>query len=138
MVYIFCQSKEHTRNEDDDNSLLLILIFFFPFFFSVILFLYILSHLSNLPEFFLMWIHFSLLFIFDLSFSNSLLFFSFHCHPSDTPGTNLIPHQLTGSENYSLWSRAMSIFLLAKNKIKFIDGTCSCCKFGRYCRFKAF
>lgn len=47
-----------------------------------------------------------------------------HIHPSDTPGMNLINDQLTGMENYSVWSRAMLISLRAKNKIAFIDGSC--------------
>ncbi|XP_073136145.1 uncharacterized protein [Henckelia pumila] len=42
---------------------------------------------------------------------------------SDTPGLSLISEQLTGSENYNIWSRAMLICLRAKNKIAFIDGS---------------
>ncbi|XP_073298535.1 uncharacterized protein [Primulina huaijiensis] len=45
-------------------------------------------------------------------------------HASDTPGLNLINEQLTGVENYGIWSRAMLIALRAKNKVAFIDGTC--------------
>ncbi|XP_039042156.1 uncharacterized protein LOC120180958 [Hibiscus syriacus] len=48
-----------------------------------------------------------------------------YLHPSDTPGTILVSHQLTGVENYNLWSRSMRIALLTKNKIGFVDGTCS-------------
>ncbi|XP_075499123.1 uncharacterized protein LOC142537497 [Primulina tabacum] len=44
-------------------------------------------------------------------------------HPSDTPCTNLVNDQLTGTENYGVWSRAMLIALRAKNKTGFIDGT---------------
>ncbi|XP_031284342.1 uncharacterized protein LOC116143062 [Pistacia vera] len=44
-------------------------------------------------------------------------------HPSDTPGSQIVSQILTGSDNYSTWSRAMKIALLAKNKLGFIDGT---------------
>ncbi|KAK5838374.1 hypothetical protein PVK06_007103 [Gossypium arboreum] len=46
-------------------------------------------------------------------------------HPSDTPGTLLVSHQLLGVKNYNVWSRTMKIALLAKNKLRFVDGTCS-------------
>jgi len=49
-----------------------------------------------------------------------------YLHPSNTPGSILIPQQLTGIENYTGWSNSMRVALLAKNKIGFIDG--SCCK----------
>lgn len=45
-------------------------------------------------------------------------------HPSDTQGAALISHILTGTENYTVWSRAMRIALLGKQKLGFIDGTC--------------
>ncbi|XP_073030825.1 uncharacterized protein [Primulina eburnea] len=45
--------------------------------------------------------------------------------PSDTPGINLISEQLVGGDNYGIWSRAMIIALRAKNKLAFIDGSCS-------------
>ncbi|XP_073315865.1 uncharacterized protein [Primulina huaijiensis] len=45
-------------------------------------------------------------------------------HPSDAPGMTIVSEQLTGVENYGIWSRAMLIALRAKNKIAFIDGTC--------------
>ncbi|XP_073296507.1 uncharacterized protein [Primulina huaijiensis] len=45
-------------------------------------------------------------------------------HPSDTPGMTIVSEQLTGVENYGVWSRAMLIALRAKNKIALIDGTC--------------
>ncbi|GAV75745.1 LOW QUALITY PROTEIN: UBN2_3 domain-containing protein, partial [Cephalotus follicularis] len=48
-----------------------------------------------------------------------------HMHPFDTPGANLVAEQLTGNDNYGVWSRAMVIALKAKNKIGFIDGTCA-------------
>jgi len=51
-----------------------------------------------------------------------------HNHPlylstSDIPGAVQIGIQLTGMENYSLWSRAMQLTLLTKNKMGFIDGS---------------
>ncbi|XP_073270434.1 uncharacterized protein [Primulina huaijiensis] len=45
-------------------------------------------------------------------------------HASDTPGLNLITEQLTGVENYGIWSRAMLIALHANNKVAFLDGMC--------------
>ncbi|GAV77881.1 UBN2_3 domain-containing protein, partial [Cephalotus follicularis] len=48
-----------------------------------------------------------------------------YLHPSDTPGANLVAKQLTGNDNYGVWSRAMLIALNAKNKFGFIDGTCA-------------
>ncbi|XP_040960293.1 uncharacterized protein [Gossypium hirsutum] len=56
-----------------------------------------------------------------IDFSNPL-----YLHPSDTPWIVLVSHQLTGSDNYCVWSRSMSIALLAKNKLGFIDGSCKC------------
>ncbi|XP_015170070.1 uncharacterized protein [Solanum tuberosum] len=47
-----------------------------------------------------------------------------YLHPSDTPGSILIPQQITGIENYTGWSNSMKVALLAKNKIGFIDGKC--------------
>lgn len=44
-------------------------------------------------------------------------------HPSDTTGASIIPMQLSGSDNYSEWSRAMKIQLLGKNKLGIVDGT---------------
>ena len=51
-----------------------------------------------------------------------------HNHPlylssSDVPGALLIGIQLTGMENYTLWSRAMEIALLGRNKLGFVDGS---------------
>lgn len=46
-----------------------------------------------------------------------------YLHPSDTPGSTLTT-VLTGSENYSLWSRSMLINLRAKSKLGFVLGTC--------------
>lgn len=45
-----------------------------------------------------------------------------YLHPSDSPGSALIPQQLMGIENYTAWSNSMRIALLAKNKLGFIDG----------------
>ncbi|KAH0652569.1 hypothetical protein KY289_030247 [Solanum tuberosum] len=47
-----------------------------------------------------------------------------YLHPSDTPGCVLTSVQLTGSENYSLWSRSMLINIRAKSKLGFVLGTC--------------
>ena len=44
-------------------------------------------------------------------------------HPSDTTGGPIIPIQLIGSENYSIWSRSMRIQLFGKNKLGIVDGT---------------
>ncbi|XP_069152895.1 uncharacterized protein [Solanum lycopersicum] len=54
-----------------------------------------------------------------------------HNHPlylssSDVPGALSVGIQLTGMENYTLWSRAMEIALLGRNKIGFIDGSDQC------------
>ncbi|KAE8725286.1 hypothetical protein F3Y22_tig00009003pilonHSYRG00075 [Hibiscus syriacus] len=53
-----------------------------------------------------------------------------YLHPSDTSGTVLVSHQLTGIENYNLWSRSIRIALLTKNKLGFIDGDCTRGDFG--------
>ena len=42
--------------------------------------------------------------------------------PSDVPGAMQIGIQLTGMENYTLWSRAIELTLLTKNKLGFVDG----------------
>ncbi|XP_049399956.1 uncharacterized protein LOC125864056 [Solanum stenotomum] len=49
-----------------------------------------------------------------------------HAHPlflssSDVPGAGQIGIQLTGMENYTLWSGAMELTLLTKNKLGFWD-----------------
>uniref|UniRef100_A0A3Q7GTS7 Retrotransposon Copia-like N-terminal domain-containing protein n=1 Tax=Solanum lycopersicum TaxID=4081 RepID=A0A3Q7GTS7_SOLLC len=51
-----------------------------------------------------------------------------HNHPlylssSDVPGALSVGIQLTGMENYTIWSRATEIALLGRNKIGFIDGS---------------
>lgn len=45
-----------------------------------------------------------------------------YLHHSDQPGAVLVTHQLD-EENYSTWSRAMTMALSAKNKEGFINGT---------------
>ncbi|XP_015167266.1 uncharacterized protein [Solanum tuberosum] len=45
-------------------------------------------------------------------------------HPSNTPGSTLIPTQLIGSDNYGLWRGSICIALQAKRKLGFITGTC--------------
>ncbi|XP_070057544.1 uncharacterized protein [Nicotiana tomentosiformis] len=46
-----------------------------------------------------------------------------YVHPSDTPGSILIPVKLIGYENYGLWRRSMRIALQAKQKLGFMTGT---------------
>ncbi|GMI84995.1 hypothetical protein HRI_002168800 [Hibiscus trionum] len=53
--------------------------------------------------------------------SNHVLFL----HPSDTPSSLLVSNQLVGISNYNLWSRSLQIALLAKNKLGFVDDSCS-------------
>ncbi|XP_070029789.1 uncharacterized protein [Nicotiana sylvestris] len=53
-------------------------------------------------------------------------------HPSNTPGIALVPQLLVGTENYSEWNRSMKMSLLVKNKIDFIDGTCTREKYEAY------
>ncbi|OIT06173.1 hypothetical protein A4A49_61608, partial [Nicotiana attenuata] len=45
-----------------------------------------------------------------------------HLQPTDTPGSSPISLQLTGSDNYALWSRAVRNGLLGKSKLGFLDG----------------
>ncbi|KAH0706508.1 hypothetical protein KY289_011584 [Solanum tuberosum] len=44
--------------------------------------------------------------------------------PTDISGVSLISFQLLGVENYTLWSRFMTLALLRRNKIGLIDGSC--------------
>jgi len=44
--------------------------------------------------------------------------------PTDISGINLISFQLTGIENYMLWSRSIQLALLGRNKLRLIDGSC--------------
>ncbi|XP_019259771.1 PREDICTED: uncharacterized protein LOC109237837 [Nicotiana attenuata] len=53
-----------------------------------------------------------------------------YLHPSDGPGSLSIGLLLTGMENYTLWSRAMKVALLGKNKLCLVDGTTSKGDFG--------
>ncbi|XP_068657869.1 uncharacterized protein [Aristolochia californica] len=46
----------------------------------------------------------------------------YYLHHSDSPGQVLVSQLLTG-ENYTSWSRAMSLALSVKNKVGFIDGS---------------
>ena len=46
-----------------------------------------------------------------------------YLYPSDSPGSLNVGILLTGSDNYTLWSKAMELALLGKNKVGFIDGT---------------
>nr|XP_010312992.1 uncharacterized protein LOC104644611 [Solanum lycopersicum] len=45
-----------------------------------------------------------------------------YLHPSGAPGSLNIGIMLTGTDNYTLWSKAMQLALLRKNKVGFIDG----------------
>ncbi|XP_019241987.1 PREDICTED: uncharacterized protein LOC109222031 [Nicotiana attenuata] len=54
-----------------------------------------------------------------------------YLQPCDTPGSSLISIQLTGSENYALWSRSMKIAQIGKSKLGFVDGRCTKDKFDR-------
>ncbi|XP_075074407.1 uncharacterized protein LOC142162009 [Nicotiana tabacum] len=49
--------------------------------------------------------------------------------PSGTPGSSLISIQLTGAENYVVWSRYMKIGLIDKSKLGFVDRRCTKDKF---------
>ncbi|KAH1045630.1 hypothetical protein J1N35_036414 [Gossypium stocksii] len=55
-----------------------------------------------------------------MDFNNPMYF-----HPSDTPSTQLVSHHLIVHENYVIWSRSIRIALLAKNKLDFVDRSCS-------------
>ncbi|XP_070026253.1 uncharacterized protein LOC142182157 [Nicotiana tabacum] len=60
-----------------------------------------------------------------LSYNHPLLLNS-----NDNSGAILISLQLRGPENYPVWSGAMRISILGRNKLGFIDGTCRRGKFG--------
>lgn len=49
--------------------------------------------------------------------------YTLYLHPSDAPGSLSFGIMLNGSDNYTLWSRAMKLTLLRKNKLGFIDGS---------------
>lgn len=46
-----------------------------------------------------------------------------YLHPSDAPDSLNIGIMLKGTDNFTLWSKAIKLALLVKNKIGFIDGT---------------
>ncbi|KAJ0683165.1 putative retrotransposon gag domain, retrotransposon Copia-like protein [Helianthus annuus] len=48
-----------------------------------------------------------------------------YLHASDSSGLTIVNIKLKGTENYVVWSNAMKLALMAKNKIGFIDGTCA-------------
>ncbi|GJX75550.1 ribonuclease H-like domain-containing protein [Tanacetum coccineum] len=56
----------------------------------------------------------------SLDASNSL-----HLQTDDNNSGPLISLKLTGSENYRVWTNAMKIALQARNKMCFVDGTCT-------------
>lgn len=45
-------------------------------------------------------------------------------HSIDNSGVLLSSIQLTGADNFSVWSRAMKIAIIGRNKLGFIDGSC--------------
>ncbi|GJY63258.1 putative transcription factor interactor and regulator CCHC(Zn) family protein [Tanacetum coccineum] len=56
---------------------------------------------------------------FNLSFSDTL-----YLHPNDTGGSPIVTIKLTRTENYKMWSIAMTFALRNHNKLGFIDGSC--------------
>ncbi|XP_071741034.1 uncharacterized protein [Rutidosis leptorrhynchoides] len=55
----------------------------------------------------------------DLDFGDPL-----YLHASDTSTTALVSLKLKGTENYNVWSRAMTLALHTKNMYGFVDGSC--------------
>ncbi|GKC06760.1 ribonuclease H-like domain-containing protein [Tanacetum coccineum] len=47
-----------------------------------------------------------------------------YLHPNDTGGSPIVTIKLTGTDNYKVWSIAMTFALKNHNKIGFIDGAC--------------
>ncbi|KAJ0493280.1 putative RNA-directed DNA polymerase [Helianthus annuus] len=47
-----------------------------------------------------------------------------YLHASDSSGLTVVNIKLKGTENYVVWSNAMKLALMAKNKLGFIDGSC--------------
>jgi len=45
-------------------------------------------------------------------------------HTIDNSGVLISSIQLTGADNFSVWSRALKIAILGRNKLGFIDGSC--------------
>ncbi|GKB51205.1 hypothetical protein Tco_0901958 [Tanacetum coccineum] len=56
----------------------------------------------------------------NLSFGDPL-----YLHPHDTSGSPIMTIKSTGTENYKMWSIAMTFALRNHNKLGFIDGTCA-------------
>ncbi|XP_070026197.1 uncharacterized protein [Nicotiana sylvestris] len=52
---------------------------------------------------------------------------------SDIPGALSLGFQLIGIENYTMWSQAMEVSLLTRNKLGFIDGTINRDTYGDNC-----
>ena len=48
-----------------------------------------------------------------------------YLHPSDTSGTPILTFKLCGTDNYKVWSCAMILALETKNKLGFVDGSCT-------------
>nr|GEU47413.1 hypothetical protein [Tanacetum cinerariifolium] len=55
----------------------------------------------------------------NLTFSDRI-----YLHPNDTGSIPIVTIKLTGTENYKVWSIAMTYALRNHNKIGFIDGSC--------------
>nr|GEW69750.1 hypothetical protein [Tanacetum cinerariifolium] len=47
-----------------------------------------------------------------------------YLHPNNTGGSPIVTIKLTGTENYKMWSIAMTFALRNHNKLGFIDGSC--------------
>ncbi|CAN1252813.1 hypothetical protein LINPERPRIM_LOCUS8148 [Linum perenne] len=47
----------------------------------------------------------------------------FFINPGDHPGLLIVSVPLVGDLNYHSWSRSMTMSLLSKNKLAFVDGT---------------
>ncbi|GJT47141.1 putative transcription factor interactor and regulator CCHC(Zn) family protein [Tanacetum coccineum] len=57
--------------------------------------------------------------------ANKLIFGDeLYLHPTHASSTPLINLKLTGTDNYNVWSHAMTLALHSKNKLGFIDGKC--------------
>ncbi|GKD00628.1 ribonuclease H-like domain-containing protein, partial [Tanacetum coccineum] len=55
----------------------------------------------------------------NLSFGDPL-----YLHPNDTSATPIVTIKLTETENYKMWSIAMTFALRNHNKLGFVDGSC--------------
>uniref|UniRef100_A0A251V0H2 Putative gag-polypeptide of LTR copia-type n=1 Tax=Helianthus annuus TaxID=4232 RepID=A0A251V0H2_HELAN len=47
-----------------------------------------------------------------------------YLHPSDSSNLTIVSQKLKATENYTIWSDAMTLALQVKNKLGFIDKTC--------------